>query len=125
MCFHQVDAGNDMEAISCLLDFSMRDRRDSPAITTVGTFTTPSGSRTPDTVTFRSSTPKTPAAAPRPERPPRMISRRVFPLDTPRPIALRRPPSAALGAPPQQEEEDSEDIELPDIPDSPRITHSQ
>ena len=47
-----------------------------------------------------------------------MISRRVFSLDTPRPIALRRPPSAALGAPPQQEEEDSEDIELPDIPDT-------
>ena len=87
----------DVEAISCLLNISTRGI---------------SASRTPPAApssevemvrTFRTSTPKTPAAAARPERPPRISSRRILPLDTPRPRPLRRPPSAALGAPPQQE----------------------
>lgn len=116
----------DMEAISCLLDFATRDRREGqspPVITTVGSYSAPGASKTPDArivKTFRTSTPKTPAAAPRPYRPPRKASRRVLPVETPRLRALRRPPSAALGAPPQQEDPEEMEMELPDIPDTPQ-----
>ena len=90
-----------MEAISCLVDFAKRGM-------------SPPSSQGEDAIRpFATSTPKTPTAAPRPDRPPVITSRRVLPLDTPRPRPLRRP--AALGAPPVKEEEE----ELPDIPDTP------
>ena len=79
----------DVEGISCLLNFSTRGI----------------------------SATQTPAAAPRPDRPPRISSRRILPIDTPRPTALRRQSSPALGAPLQQEEETDD---LPDIPDTPQ-----
>ena len=119
----------DMEAISCLLDFARRELRTPPppAISTVGSFSASGAtSGSPEVLvrTFKTTTPKTPATAPRPDCPPRMASRRVFPPDTPRPRALRRPPSAALGAPPRQEGEEEEstemELELPDIPDTPQ-----
>ena len=101
-----------MEAISCLLNFSTR------GISTSRTPPAPPSSEREMVRTFRTSTPRTPAASVRPERPPRIASRRILPLDLPRPRPLRRPPAAALGAPPQQEEEES--IDLPDIPDTPQ-----
>ena len=114
----------DMEAISCLLDFARREPRTPPsAITTVGSFAASgAASGSPEILvrTFKTSTPKTPATAPRTDCPPRISSRRVLPGNTPR--ALRRPPSAALGAPPRQEGEESSEMELeiPDIPDTPQ-----
>nr|XP_022316586.1 melanoma-associated antigen E1-like [Crassostrea virginica] len=113
-----------MEAISCLLDFARREPRTPPsAITTVGSFAASgAASGSPEILvrTFKTSTPKTPATAPRTDCPPRISSRRVLPGNTPR--ALRRPPSAALGAPPRQEGEESSEMELeiPDIPDTPQ-----
>ena len=69
--------------------------------------------------TFTTSTPTTPAAAPRPDHPPRIVSRRVLPMDTPRPRPIHRA-SAALGAPPRGgEDQSSSEDELPDIPESP------
>ena len=113
----------DMEAISCLLDFARRETRTPPAIATVGSFAASGASGSPEVLvkTFRTSTPKTPTAAPRSDCPPRISSRRVLPVDTPHPRALRRPPSAALGAPPRQEGEELNEmeLELPDIPDTP------
>ena len=111
----------DMEAVACLLNFSTREgggqTPSQTVTTTVSSFRIggPSGSAESDVMvrTFRTSTPTTPAAAPRPDRPPRIASRRILPLDTPRPNAIRAP-SAALGAPPSDE-----DLSLPDIPDTP------
>ena len=109
-----------IEAIAGLLNFSRRGlSTPPPAITTIGSF----GSPDPVMVrTFVTSTPKTPATAPRPDCPPRISSRRVLPGEAPRPRALRRPPSAALGAPPQRDGQDEEDesLDLPDIPDTPQ-----
>ena len=65
-------------------------------MTTVSTFPASGASQEVMVKTFRTSTPKTPALAPRPERPPRIASRRILPIDTPRPRPLRSsPPSAA------------------------------
>ena len=100
-------------AISALVSF--RDTRRE--ISTVRTF----GDEDEDVAvqTFRTSTPTTPAAAPRPDRPPRIVSRRILPMDVPRPRPIHRA-SAALGAPPRDEEQSSdEEGELPDIPESP------
>ena len=101
----------DLEAISCLIDFACRD------------VTTQEHSLVS---TFRTSTPTTPAAAPRPERPPPMItSRRALSSHLVRPRPLRSsPPAAALGAPPQTERGSNDrdspmEEELPDIPDIP------
>ena len=101
----------DLEAISCLIDFASRD------------VTTQEQSLVS---TFRTSTPTTPAAAPRPERPPPMItSRRALSSHLVRPRPLRSsPPAAALGAPPQTERGSNDrdspmEEELPDIPDTP------
>nr|XP_022297876.1 uncharacterized protein LOC111107147 [Crassostrea virginica] len=89
----------------------------------------------PEVATMRtfSTLPRTPTAAPGPERPPppRIGGRRPLPRNLPCPRALltttlatRRPPSAALGAPPrEEEEEESEDGELPDLP-SPTSPYS-
>ena len=100
-------------AISALVSFSDTRRE----ISTVTTF----GDEDVSVKTFRTSTPTTPAAAPRPDCPPRIVSRRVLPMDTPRPRPLHRA-SAALGAPPRDREDQSsseEEGELPDIPESP------
>ena len=99
-------------AISALVSF--RDTRRE--ISTVTTF----GDEDVAVKTFRTSTPTTPAAAPRPGHPPRIVSRRVLPMDTPRPRPLHRA-SAALGAPPRDRDQSSseEEGELPDIPESP------
>ena len=103
----------DFEAVSTLLDFATRKE-----ISTVNSFFSP------DKVTvrtFATSTPTTPAAAPRPEHPPRIASRKILPVDTPRPRPLHRT-SAALGAPPKDggDESSEEGLELPDIPDTPQ-----
>lgn len=104
----------DLESISCLVDFAVRD------VTTQ----TASG-EDPMVRTFRASTPKTPAAAPRPDRPPMIASRRILPANIarPRPLMRSSPPSAALGAPPRRGNDDDRDSpmdeELPDIPDTP------
>ena len=102
-------------AISALVSFSDTRRE----ISTVTTF----GDEDVSVKTFRTSTPTTPAAAPRPDCPPRIVSRRVLPMDTPRPRPLHRA-SAALGAPPRDGDESSSEEEalgeeLPDIPESP------
>ena len=106
-------------AISALISFSDTRRE----ISTVSVF----GEEGVTVRTFRTSTPTTPAAAPRPDHPPRIVSRRVLPLDTPRPRPLHRA-SAALGAPPRDGENESsseEEGELPDIPESPAsLTYS-
>lgn len=107
----------DLEAISCLLDFTSRD------ITT-------QTQEQPLVNTFRASTPNTPAAAPRPDRPPMITSRRVLPTHIARPRPLRSsPPAAALGASPRTEggnsSRDSPMEELPDIPDTPRFLCSE
>ena len=149
----------DLEAISCLLDFSTRERggarpqTPSQSVVTVSSFKIDGTSGTEGSSvmvrTFATSPPATPAAAPRPDRPPVISGRRHSgPLVRPRPLRrsvqeeeeelrrmrhschscvrvgdpLRRnvPPAAALGAPPtQEEEEDREDIELPDLPETP------
>ena len=110
----------DIEAISCLLDFAARDMvTQSPKpITTVSTFPGSDASQEVMVRTFTASdSVSTPSPAPRPQRPPRIASRRILPIDTPRPRPLRSSPiPAALGASPRQEEED---MELPDIPDTP------
>ena len=146
----------DLEAISCLLDFSTRERggarpqTPSQSVVTVSSFKIDGTSGTEGSSvmvrTFATSPPTTPAAAPRPDRPPVISCRRHSGhLVRPRPLRrsvqeeeeeLRRmrhtchscvhpgpvrrnaPPAAALGAPPAQEE-DSEDIELPDLPETP------
>ena len=107
----------DVEDISLLLNFSTRGisaNRTPPAPPSLeGEMVRP----------IRTSTPRTPAAAVGPERPPRISSSRIFPLDTPHPRPLRRPPSAALGDPPQQEGEEDmqeESVDLPDISDTPQ-----
>ena len=100
----------DLEAISCLLDFTSRD------ITT-------QTQEQPLVNTFRTSTPNTPAAAPRPDRPPMITSRRILPTHIARPRPLSYPPAAALGAQRRTERgnsnRDSPMEELPDIPDTP------
>ena len=93
-------------AIACLVNLSTRRE-----VTTMNSF----GEENVTVRTF--STPTTPAATPRPEHPPRIVSRRILPIDTPRPRPLHRA-SAALGAPPR-DENSSEEEELPDIPESP------
>ena len=75
-------------AIACLVNLSTRRE-----VTTMNSF----GEENVTVRTF--STPTTPAATPRPEHPPRIVSRRILPIDTPRPRPLHRA-SAALGAPP-------------------------
>ena len=156
------DEGNqeevDLEAISCLLDFSTRERGGPRPQTpgqsvTVSSFKIEGTSGTEGTATsvmvrtFSTSPPTTPAAAPRPDRPPPVISGRRHSGHLVRPRPLRRsaqeeeeelrrmthtchsctrpgptrrnaPPAAALGAPPTQEEEE-EDLELPDLPETP------
>ena len=151
----------DLEAVSCLLDFGTRDRREprpqtpGPQVTvssfiieeTSGTEGGGGGTSTTSVMvrTFTASPPTTPASAPRPDRPPPIISghRRSGHLVRPRP--LRRSleeqerelrgmshschtcsrsgsaPSAALGAPPRQEEEGDNDdsLDLPDLPETP------
>ena len=97
-------------AISTLVNFFSTRRE----VATINTF----GEENVTVRTFRTSTPTTPVAAPRPEHPPRIVSRRILPLDTPRPRPLHRA-SAALGAPPQDGHDSSEEEELPDIPESP------
>ena len=98
-------------AISTLVSFSSTRRE----ISTVSTL----GEEDVAVRTFRTSTPTTPAATPRPEHPPRIVSRRILPLDTPRPRPLHQA-SAALGAPPRDgDESSSSEEELPDIPESP------
>ena len=146
----------DLEAVSCLLNFSTRERgqprpQTPGAQVTVSSFViegTPGaaeGVTTSTSVmvrTFATSPPTTPASAPRPDRPPPIISgrRQSGHLVRPRPLRrsleeqerdLRRmthschsctgsAPSAALGAPPrQEEEEDNESLELPDLPETP------
>ena len=157
------DEGNeeevDLEAISCLLDFSTRERGEarpqtpSQSVVTISNFMVEGTSGTERSSvmvrTFANSPPATLAAAPRPERPPPVISDRRHSGHLVRPRPLRRsaqeeeeeelrrmshtchscvrsgplrrnaPPAAALGAPPAQEEEDREDIELPDLPETP------
>ena len=121
----------DLEAISCLLDFSTRERggarpqTPSQSVVTVSSFKIDGTSGTEGSSvmvrTFATSPPATPAAAPRPDRPPVISGRRHSgPLVRPRPLRRNVPPAAALGAPPtQEEEEDREDIELPDLPETP------
>ena len=146
----------DLEAVSSLLDFSSRGRREPRPPTpgpqvTVSSFmieeTSGNSSTTTNVMvrTFATSPPTTPASAPRPDRPPPIISghRRSGHLIRPRPLrrsledqerelrgmshschACSRSesaPSAALGAPPRQEEEeeDNESLELPDLPETP------
>ena len=106
----------DFEAIACLLDFSTREesvRTPSQNVTstTVSSFTVagPSGSSESSVMvrTFAVSPPTTPAAAPRPERPPPIISSQLRHSchSCVRPRALRSAPppaAAALGAPPPQ-----------------------
>ena len=106
------DEEMDIEAaISTLVNFSSTRRE----VATINTF----GEENVAVKTFRTSTPTTPVAAPRPEHPPRIVSRRILPVDTPRPRPLHRA-SAALGAPPQDGYESSEEEEeLPDIPEPP------
>ena len=113
----------DLEAIACLLDFSTRDRQRTPVqnvATTVSTFSIEEHSGSSEVLvrTFATSPPTTPAPAPRPERPPPIITNlRHTCHSCVRPRALRNaPPAAALGAPPAQEEEE---IDLPDIPETP------
>ena len=117
----------DFEVISCLLDFSTRDQQRTPVrnvTTTVSTFSIdqPSGSSESEVLvrTFATSPPTTPAPAPRPERPPPIITNQLRQTchSCVRHRALRNaPPAAALGAPPTQEEE--EEIDLPNIPETP------
>ena len=159
------DEGNeeeiDLEAISCLLDFSTRERGggirpqtpSQSVVITISSFKVEGASGSEESSvmvrTFTTSPPATPAAAPRPERPPPVISaqrrhsghlvrprplrRSAHPAQEeeelrhtchscvqPRPLRRNAPPAAALGAPPaQEEEEDREDIELPDLPETP------
>ena len=118
----KIDESQEMEAISCLLDFSMREPSTKKTVT-------PTQNTSPEVVTARtfSTLPRTPSAAARPEQPPppRIVPRRPLSRNLPCPRALlpttintRRPPSAALGAPPREEEE-PEDSELPDLPSAP------
>ena len=147
----QEEQDDDLEAVTSLLDFSARGRREprpptpAPQVT-VSSFLIEktSGSSTATTSvmvrTFSTSPPATPAAAPRPDHPPPVISaRRSGHLVRPRPLrrnlqeeeerlrgmshtchACSRPnsaASAALGAPPGQEEEES--LELSDMAETP------
>ena len=99
----------DIESISCLLEFAKRG---------INAPDSASQEEEPMVRTFKALTPTTPSPAPRPQRPPRIASRRILPVDTPRPRPLRSsPPAAALGAPPVKEEEE---MDLPDIPDTPQ-----
>ena len=111
----------DFEAISCLLDFASRDQQRTPTrnvTSTVSTFTInePSGSSESKILvrTFATSPPITPAPAPRPDRPPPIISNQLRHTchSCVRPRALR-------GAPPTQDKEEEEEMELPDIPETP------
>lgn len=124
----------DIEAIAYLLDFSTRERGACTPNQTITSQTVsslkvagPSGSSESSVMvrTFAVSPPTTPAAAPRPERPPQIISSQLrhscHSCPVVRPTALRRtapPPAAALGAPPTQDTDDDE-TELPDIPETP------
>ena len=142
----------DLEAVTSLLDFSSRGRREPRPPTpgpqlTVSSFLIEetSGSSTATTSvmvrTFSASPPATPAAAPRPDHPPPVISGRRHSGHLVRPRPLRRnlqeeeerlrgmshtchtcsrpnsAASAALGAPPGQEEEES--LELSDMAETP------
>lgn len=152
----------DLEAVSCLLNFGTRDRREPRPQTpgpqvTVSSFIieetsgTEGGGTSATSVmvrTFSTSPPTTPASAPRPDRPPPIISGRRQSGHLIRPRPLRRSleeqerelrgmchschtcprsgsvPSAALGAPPRQEEEEGdndndESLDLPDLPEAP------
>ena len=100
-----------LEAISCLLEFAKRG---------IDTTAQDSASQEEAMVrTFKAMTPTTPSPAPRPQRPPRIASRRILPVDTARlrPLRSPPPPAAALGAPPVKEEEE---MDLPDISDTPQ-----
>ena len=147
----------DLEAVSCLLNFSTRDRGGEPqprpqtpgAQVTVSSFLIEGTSGTEVTSatsvmvrTVSTAPPTTPASAPRPDRPPPIISGRRQSGHLVRPRTLRRSleeqerelrrmvhtchsctqpgsaPSAALGAPPRQEEDD-ESLDLPDLPETP------
>ena len=108
----------DMEAISCLLDFALRETPTRRVVTR-------GGNTTPEMVTVKTfaTVPRTPDCARRPDRPPRIVSRGHLPRNLPRPRAVlpstlstRRPPSAALGAPPSPAKEEIEEGELPDLP---------
>ena len=140
----------DLEAVSCLLNFSTRERGGPRPQTpgaqavTVSSFLIEGTSGTEGTTatsvmvrTFSASPPTTPASAPRPDRPPPIISGRRQSGHLVRPRSLRRSleeqegelrrmahtchsctrpgsaPSAALGAPLSQEEDD-ESLNLPD-----------
>ena len=82
-------------AIACLVNLSTRRE-----VTTVNNFGEENVTvRTFSTPTTPAATPTTPAATPRPEHPQRIVSRRILPIDTPRPRPLHLT-SAALGAPP-------------------------
>lgn len=73
----------DIEAVACLLNFATREEGGSQTTTTtVSTFKVGGESESADVMVriFRTSTPRTPAAAPRPDRPPRISSRRVLPM---------------------------------------------
>lgn len=115
---------HEMEAITCLLDFAMRQP-------STKTHVTPTHNAFPEVSTVRtfSTLPVTPAPAARPVHPPRIGGRRPLSRNLPRPRALlpstlgTRTPSAALGAPPREEEE-REDGELPDIPTPPTSPYS-
>ena len=150
----------DLEAVSCLLNFSTRNRggprpQTPGAQVTVSSFVieetsgTEGGTSATSVMvrTFSASPPTTPASAPRPDRPPPIISGRRQSGHLVRPRPLRRSleeqerelrgmvhtchacpqsgsaPSAALGAPPRQEEEegnnDDESLDLPDLPETP------
>ena len=99
----------DLENISCLLDFSMRDVRTKRTVTLA-----PISSPEVVTVKTFSTMPRTPAAAPRPEQPPRIPRPRALLQTT---LSTKRPPSAALGVPPREE-----DDELPEIPSPQTVT---
>ena len=124
----------DLETVSCLLNFSTRERGgvrpqtpSQSVVTSVASFKIEGSSGSEETSvmvrTFTTSPPTTPTAAPRPLRPPPIITSQMRHTchSCVRPRAVRRnaPPAAALGAPPTQEEEEDESLELPDLPETP------
>ena len=124
----------DLEAVACLLNFSTRGRGggvrpQNPrqrVVPSMASFKIEGSSRSEETSvmvrTFTTSPPTTPIAAPRPLRPPPIITSQMrhtcHPCIRPRAVRRNAPPAAALGAPPTQEEED-ESLELPDLPETP------
>ena len=122
----------DLETVSCLLNFSTRERGgvrpqtpSQSVVTSVASFKIEGSSGSEETSvmvrTFTTSPPTTPTAAPRPLRPPPIITSQMrhtcHPCIRPRAVRRNAPPAAALGAPPTQEEDDS--LELPDLPETP------